>query len=88
MLSKSIRGRFRRPPRLCRRPTSHRCCIASDADAGRVRRADQATPPPLNKAIADKVAGAGYVQVPGFGHCPPMEQPEQFLAAIRDFVAL
>lgn len=49
---------------------------------------DQATPPPLNKQIADKVAGARYVELPGCGHCPPLEQPEQFLAAIRQFVGL
>src|ERR1700687_194323 len=42
---------------------------------------DQATPPPLNKVIADKIAGAAYVELPGCGHCPPLEQPEQFLAA-------
>ena len=47
---------------------------------------DQATPPPLNKAIADKVAGARYVELPGCGHCPPLEQPEQFFAAIKEFV--
>ena len=49
---------------------------------------DQATPPVLNKAIADKVAGARYVELPGCGHCPPLEQPEQFLAAIKEFVGL
>ena len=49
---------------------------------------DQATPPLLNKAIADKVAGAAYVELPGCGHCPPLEQPEQFLAAIKNFVGL
>jgi pimeloyl-ACP methyl ester carboxylesterase len=49
---------------------------------------DQATPPPLNKAIADKVAGAAYVELPGCGHCPPLEQPQAFLAAIKDFVGL
>ena len=49
---------------------------------------DQATPPPLNKAIADKVAGAHYVELPGCGHCPPLEQPEQFLAEINGFVGL
>ncbi len=49
---------------------------------------DQATPPPLNKEIADKVAGARYVELPGCGHCPPLEQPEQFLAAIKGFVGL
>lgn len=49
---------------------------------------DQATPPALNKLIADKVEGARYIQLPGCGHCPPLEQPQQFLAAIKDFVAL
>ena len=49
---------------------------------------DQATPPALNKQIVDKVPGARYVQLPGCGHCPPLEQPEQFLAAIGDFVGL
>jgi 3-oxoadipate enol-lactonase len=49
---------------------------------------DQATPPALNKAIAEKVEGARYVELPGCGHCPPLEQPQQFLDAIKDFVPL
>jgi 3-oxoadipate enol-lactonase len=49
---------------------------------------DQATPVALNKAIAQKVAGARYVELPGCGHCPPLEQPQAFLAAIKDFVGL
>ena len=49
---------------------------------------DQATPVALNKAIAQKVAGARYVELPGCGHCPPLEQPEAFLAAIKEFVEL
>ena len=49
---------------------------------------DQATPPALTKAIADKVPGARYVELPGCGHCPPLEQPDQFIAAIKDFVEL
>jgi pimeloyl-ACP methyl ester carboxylesterase len=49
---------------------------------------DQATPPPLNKEIAHKVPGARYVELPGCGHCPPLEQPEAFIAAIKDFVGL
>jgi pimeloyl-ACP methyl ester carboxylesterase len=48
--------------------------------------ADQATPPPLNREIARRVAGARYVELPGCGHCPPLEQPQQFLAAIKEFV--
>jgi len=49
---------------------------------------DQATPPALNKQIVEKVSGAKYVELPGCGHCPPLEQPEQFVAAIKDFVGL
>jgi len=49
---------------------------------------DQATPPALNKQIVEKVAGARYIELPGCGHCPPLEQPKQFLAAIGDFVGL
>jgi len=49
---------------------------------------DQATPPALNKAIVEKAAGAKYIELPGCGHCPPLEQPKEFLAAIKDFVGL
>ena len=49
---------------------------------------DQATPVPLNKVIAEKVAGSRYVELPGCGHCPPLEQPEAFLKAIGEFVGL
>lgn len=49
---------------------------------------DQATPPALNKAVAEKIAGARYVELAGCGHCPPLEQPEAFIAAIKGFVGL
>jgi 3-oxoadipate enol-lactonase len=49
---------------------------------------DQATPPALTKQIADKVAGSRYVELSGCGHCPPLEQPEAFVAAIKEFVGL
>jgi 3-oxoadipate enol-lactonase len=49
---------------------------------------DQATPPALNKVVADKVPGARYVELPGCGHCPPLEQPEAFLAAIKSFIEM
>ncbi len=49
---------------------------------------DQATPPALNKQIAEGVAGALYIELAGCGHCPPLEQPDKFLDAIREFVGL
>jgi pimeloyl-ACP methyl ester carboxylesterase len=49
---------------------------------------DQATPVALNKTVAEKVPGATYVELKGCGHCPPLEQPEAFLKAIKDFVGL
>jgi len=49
---------------------------------------DQATPPALNKVIATKVPAARYVELPGCGHCPPLEQPRAFLAAIKEFLDL
>ena len=48
---------------------------------------DQATPPALNVLISSKVPGARHVELKGCGHCPPLEQPQQFLAAIDDFIA-
>lgn len=49
---------------------------------------DQATPPALNKLIADKVPKARYIELPGCGHCPPLEQPQAFLEAIGKFIGL
>ncbi len=49
---------------------------------------DQATPPALTKEIAEKIPGARYVELPGCGHCPPLEQPQAFIAAIKEFVGL
>ena len=47
---------------------------------------DQATPPALNLLISSKVPGARHVELKGCGHCPPLEQPQQFLAAIDDLI--
>ena len=66
-------------------PSLHRLQVPTLVVCGEF---DQATPPALNKAIADKVSGARYVELPGCGHCPPLEQPEQFVAAIKGFAGL
>jgi len=34
---------------------------------------DQATPPALTRQVAEKIPGARYVELPGCGHCPPLE---------------
>src|SRR4029077_3749469 len=47
---------------------------------------DLATPPALNKLIASRVPGARIIELAGCGHCPPLEQPEAFLAAIGGFL--
>ena len=47
---------------------------------------DAATPPVLCRLLAEKIRGASYVELPKCGHCPPLEQPEAFIAAIADFV--
>ena len=49
---------------------------------------DQATPPALNKQIVEKVAGAQIRRIARLRPLSPLEQPEQFLAAIKDFVGL
>jgi pimeloyl-ACP methyl ester carboxylesterase len=47
---------------------------------------DAATPPALCKQLAERIPGAGYVELPGCGHCPPLEQPQAFVDAIAGFV--
>jgi pimeloyl-ACP methyl ester carboxylesterase len=47
---------------------------------------DAATPPALCRLLAEGLPDARYVELPRCGHCPPLEQPEDFIAAIRDFI--
>ncbi|HLL29110.1 MAG TPA: alpha/beta fold hydrolase [Xanthobacteraceae bacterium] len=47
---------------------------------------DLATPPPLNKLIAVNAPDARVIELKGCGHCPPLEQPKAFLAAISEFL--
>jgi 3-oxoadipate enol-lactonase len=42
---------------------------------------DAATPPVLARALAEAVPGARCTELPGIGHCPPLEAPETFLKA-------
>lgn len=45
---------------------------------------DEATPPALNRMIVETVPGARAVEIPACGHCPPLENPRAFLAALED----
>ncbi len=44
---------------------------------------DQATPPALNRIIAETAPNARYVEIPACGHCPPLENPDAFMAALQ-----
>lgn len=48
---------------------------------------DAATPPALCRAVAEAIPNARYVELADCGHCPPLEQPGAFIAAIQDFVS-
>jgi pimeloyl-ACP methyl ester carboxylesterase len=47
---------------------------------------DEATPPALARELAAGIGGARLVELDGCGHCPPLEQPEAFLAAVVPFL--
>jgi pimeloyl-ACP methyl ester carboxylesterase len=47
---------------------------------------DAATPPALCRLLAEAIPGASYVELPRCGHCPPLEQPDAFIAAVADFL--
>ncbi len=49
---------------------------------------DAATPLDLARELAERIKGARFVMLPRCGHCPPLEQPEEFLAAIGPFLGL
>jgi 3-oxoadipate enol-lactonase len=49
---------------------------------------DAATPLDLARELAQRIRGAQFVLLPGCGHCPPLEQPDAFLAAAGPFLGL
>jgi 3-oxoadipate enol-lactonase len=53
-----------------------------------VGAADQATPPALGRALADRLASAKLIELPGLGHCPHIQDPDAFVAAIAPFLGL
>jgi len=49
---------------------------------------DSATPPELSRELAGGIRGATLREIPDCGHCPPLQEPEKFLAAVREFLDL
>jgi 3-oxoadipate enol-lactonase len=49
---------------------------------------DAATPPALAAELAAGIPGATLVQIRACGHCPPLEHPQAFLAAVTAFLGV
>jgi 3-oxoadipate enol-lactonase len=49
---------------------------------------DQATPPALGRALVDRLPDAQLIEMPGLGHCPHIQDPAAFVAAIAPFLGL
>ena len=47
---------------------------------------DAATPPALAREVAAGIPNAKLVEIPGCGHCPPLERPEAFLDIVEPFL--
>jgi 3-oxoadipate enol-lactonase len=49
---------------------------------------DEATPPPLARALASRLMNAELIEMPDVGHCPHIQAPDRFAAAIAPFLGL
>ncbi len=47
---------------------------------------DQTTPAALARELAAGIAGATFLEIPGCGHCPQIENPPAFVAAVEQFL--
>ena len=47
---------------------------------------DATTPPALARELAAKIPGAKFKELSGCGHCPQIEDPEGFVAAVEGFL--
>jgi pimeloyl-ACP methyl ester carboxylesterase len=47
---------------------------------------DQFSPPAEMKPLAQKAKHGQFVEIPNAGHLPPLEQPEQFAATLKEWV--
>jgi 3-oxoadipate enol-lactonase len=48
---------------------------------------DLTTPPAMARTLAAGIPGSTYVEIPGCGHCPQIQKPDDLLAAIERFLA-
>jgi 3-oxoadipate enol-lactonase len=48
---------------------------------------DQTTPPALARELAAAIPGARFQEIPGSGHCPQIENPAEFVSAVRAFLS-
>ena len=47
---------------------------------------DRNAPPQMMERMAAKIPGAKFVQLPGLGHLPNLENPAAFNRAVLDFL--
>ena len=47
---------------------------------------DATTPPGLARELAAGIPGAKFLDLKGCGHCPQVENPGAFVAALEDFL--
>jgi 3-oxoadipate enol-lactonase len=47
---------------------------------------DATTPPALARELAAGIAGARFLEVPGCGHCPQIENPQAFADVLEEFL--
>jgi 3-oxoadipate enol-lactonase len=47
---------------------------------------DATTPPGLARALAAGIPAARFLEIPGCGHCPQIENPGAFVEAVEDFL--
>ena len=47
---------------------------------------DQTTPPALARELANGISGAKFLEIPGCGHCPQIENPQAFIDAVNAFL--
>jgi pimeloyl-ACP methyl ester carboxylesterase len=48
---------------------------------------DQTTAPQFVRQLAAGIPGASFLEIPGSGHCPQIEQPVAFVNALQAFLA-